>query len=62
MRNQGHCIVGVVGVALRQPQRSQVIPFKNGLGCVRGRADFTMMEQYGSQTSDTIAYIEPYLD
>ena len=31
MRNLGRCILGVLAVALRQPQSSQVIPFKHAL-------------------------------
>jgi len=49
-------------VAVRQPQRSQVIPFKHALGCVRALIDFSIMAQYRSHTSDTIAYMEHYLD
>ena len=62
MRNLGCSILGVLAVALRQPQSSQVIPFKHALGCVRGLADSSMLAQYRSHTSDTIAYIEDYLD
>jgi len=61
MRNLGRCILGVLAVALRQPQSSQVIPFKHARGCVRALVDFSMMAQYRSPTSDTIAYIEHYL-
>jgi len=49
-------------VALCQPQSSQVIPFKHALGCIRALIDFSMMAQYRSHTSDTIAYMEHYLD
>jgi len=52
----------VLVVALRQPQSSQVIPFKPALGCVRALIDFGMMAQYQSHTSDSIAYMEHYLD
>jgi len=62
MRNLGRCILGVLAVALRQPQSSQVIPFKHALGCVRALVDFSMMAQYRSHTSDTIPYMEHYLD
>jgi len=62
LRNQGRCILGVLAVALRQPQSSQVIPFKHVLGCVRALVDFSMMAQYRSHMSDTIAYMEHYLD
>jgi len=43
MGNLGHCILGVLAVALRQPQSSQVIPFKHALGCVIALVDFSMM-------------------
>jgi len=49
-------------VALRQPQCSEVIPFKYGLGCVRALVDFSTSAQYRSHMSDTIAYMEHYLD
>jgi len=62
MRNLGCCILGVLAVALRQPQCSQVIPFKHALGCVTALVYFGMMAQYRSHTSDTIAYMEHYLD
>jgi len=62
IRNLGRCILGVLAVALHQPQSSQVIPFKHALRCVRALVDFTMMAQYRSHTSDTIAYMEHYLN
>jgi len=62
MGNLGRCILGVVAVALRQPQSLQVIPFKHALGCVRALVDFSMMAQNRSHTSDTIAYMEHYMD
>jgi len=62
MRNMGRCTLGVLAVALRQPGGAQVIPFKPALGCVRALVDFNMMAQYRSHTSDTIAYMEDYLD
>jgi len=62
MRNLVRCILGVLAVALRQPGGAQVIPFKHALGCVRALVDFNMMAQYRSHTSDTIAYMEDYLD
>jgi len=39
-----------------------VIPFKHALRCVRAKVDFSMMTQYRSHTSDTLAYVEHYLD
>jgi len=62
MRNLGRYILGVLAVALHQPQGSQVIPFKHTLGCVRALVDFSIMAQYRSHTSETIAYMEHYLD
>jgi len=62
MRNLGRCILGVLAVALRQPGGAQVIPFKRTLRCVRALVDFNMMAQYPGHTSDTIAYMEDYLD
>jgi len=58
----GRCILGVLPVALRQPGGAQAIPFKHALRCVRALVDFNMMAQYRSHTSDTIAYMEEYLD
>jgi len=49
-------------VALRQPGGALLIPFKRALRCVRALVDFNMMVQYQSHTSDTIAYMEDYLD
>jgi len=49
-------------VALSQPQSSQVISFKHARGFVKVLVDFSMMAQYRSHTSDTIAYMEYYLD
>ena len=62
MRNLGRCALEVLAVALRQLQSSQVIPFKHALGCVRALVDFSMMAQYRSHTSVTMAYMEHYLD
>jgi len=62
MRNLGRCILGLLAVALRQPGGAQVIPFKCALRCIRALVDFNMMVQYRSHTSDTIAYMEDYLD
>jgi len=62
MRNLGRYILGVLAVALRQPGGAQVIPFKRALGCVRALVAFNMIAQYRSYTSDTIAYMEDYLD
>ena len=62
MRNLGRCLLRVLPVALRQPARRQVIPFKHAPDCVRALVDFNMMVQYRSHTPETIAYMEEYLD
>ena len=62
MRNVGRCLLGVLAVTLRQPDSTQAIPFKHALACVRALIDFNMMAQYRSHTSDTITYMEDYLD
>ena len=61
MRNLGLCLLGVLAVALRQPDSTQVIPFKRALDCVRALVDFNMMAQYRSHTEETMAYMEDYL-
>jgi len=60
MRNLGRCLLGVLAVALRQPDSTQVQPFRHALNCVRPRLDFTMMAQYRSHTPETISYMEEY--
>jgi hypothetical protein len=60
MRNLGRCLLGVLAVALRQPDHSQLQPFKRVLICVGSLLDFTMMAQYRSHTDDTIQYMEDY--
>ena len=62
MRNVWRCILGVLTLALRQPGGAQVIPFKRALRCLRALVDFNMVAQYRSHTSDTIAYMEDYLE
>jgi len=62
MRNLGRCVLGILAVALRQPGSPQVIPFKHTLECIKALADFNMLAQYRSHTSETTAYIEDYLD
>jgi len=62
MRNLGRCILDVLAMVLRQPSSAQVIPFKHALECVNALADFNMMVQYCSHISETIAYMEDYLD
>ena len=61
MRNLGRCLLGVLAVALRQPDSTQVMPFKPALECVRVLVDFNMMAQYCSHTDETMAYMENYL-
>jgi len=55
MRNLGPCLLGVLAVALCQPDSRQVIPFKHALDCVRALVDFNMIAQYRSHTHETIA-------
>ena len=62
MRNLGRCLLGVLAMTLRQPDSTQGIRFKRALVCVRVLIDFNMMAQYRSHTSDTITYMEDYLD
>ena len=62
MRNLGHCSLGVLPVALRQPGDAQVIPFKRALGYIRALVNFNMMAQYQNHPSDMIAYMKDYLD
>ena len=59
--NLGCCLLGVLAVALRQPDSTQVIPFKRALECVRALVDFNMMAQYRSHTDATLADMEDYL-
>ena len=62
MRNLGRCFLGVLTLALRQPNSTQVLPFKHALCCVRTLVDFNMMAQYRSHTPETLAYMEQYLN
>jgi len=61
MSNLGRCLLGVLAVALRQPDSRQVIPFKHALNCVRALVNFNMMAQFRSHTPQTIPYMEEYL-
>jgi len=60
MRNLGRCLLGVLAVALSQPNSTQVQPFRHAFTCVRSLLDFTIMAQYRSHTPETISYIEEY--
>ena len=62
MRNLGRCLLGVLAVALRQPNSTQVLPFKRALACVRSLLDFSLMAQYRSHTPETLDYMEQYLN
>ena len=62
MRNLGRCLVGVLAVALRQPDSTQVQHFKRALTCVWSLLDFTMIAQYWSHTDETIQYMENYVN
>jgi len=60
MRNVGRCLLGVLALALRQPDSTQVQPVRRELPCVRSLLDFPMMAQYRSHTPETISYMEEY--
>jgi len=60
MRNLGHCVLGVLAVASRQPDSTQMQPFRRALNSVRSLLDFTMMAQYRSHIPETISYREEY--
>ena len=62
MRNLGRCLLGVLAVSLRQPDSTQVLPFKRALACVRSLLDFSLMAQYRSHTPETLDYMEQYLN
>ena len=62
MRNLGRCLLGVLAVALKQPDSAQALPFKRALTCVRSLLDFSMIAQYRSHTQETIGYMEQYLN
>ena len=62
MRNLCRCLLGVLAVALRQPDNSQIHTFKRVLTCVWILCDFTMMAQYRSHTAETIKYMEDYAE
>jgi len=62
MRNPVWCLLGILAVALRQPDIRQVILFKHPLDCVRTLVDFNIMVQYRSHTPERIAYMEEYLN
>ena len=61
MQNLGRCLLGVLAMALWQPDSTQVISFKRALACVRALIDFNMMAQYHSHTNETMAYMKDYL-
>ena len=60
MRTLRRFLLGVLAVALRQPNSTQVQPFRRALTCVRSLLDFTMMAQYQSHTPATISCMEEY--
>ena len=61
MRNLGRCISAVFASALRNPDGSQLLPFKWALQYVCSLIDFTLMAQYRSHTLETLGYMETYL-
>jgi len=60
MRNVRRCLLGVLTVALRQPDSTQVQPFRRALTSVRSLLDFAMRAQYRSHTPETISYLDEY--
>src|SRR5437588_12640611 len=58
MRNLGRCLLGVLVVALRQPDSSQAQPFKRALACIRSLLNFCMRAQYRSYIHETIDYMQ----
>jgi len=60
MRNLGRCLLGVLTVALRQPDSPPVQPSRRALTCVRSLLDSTIMTQSRSHTPETISYMEEY--
>jgi len=62
MSNLGRYLLGVLAVAVGQPDSRQVISFKHGLDCVQVLVNCNLMAQYRSQTTERIAYMEEYLD
>jgi len=61
MLNLGRCISAVLASALRNPDSSQYQDFKRALKCGTALVDFSLMAQYRSHTSDTLSYMESYL-
>jgi len=62
MRNLGYCVLGDLVRGLRQQKSLQLIHVKDHLRCVRALVNLSIMAQYQSHTTDTIAYMEHYLD
>ena len=60
MRNLGRCLLGVLAMALRQPDSTQVQHFKPALTCIGSLLEYMMMPQYRSHTDETIQYMENY--
>jgi len=60
MRNLRRCLFGVLTVALRPVDSTQVQHFRRALTCVRRLIDFTIMAQYRSHTPVNISYMEEY--
>ena len=56
------CLLGVLTVALRQPDTKQVQHFKYALTCDGSLLDFGMMAQYRTHPDETIQYMEDYLN
>ena len=61
MRNLVRCLLWVLAVGLRQPDSTQVIPFKHALKCVRALVNFNMIAECCSHTEETMDYMKDYL-
>jgi len=61
IRNLGHCLLGVLTMAIRWPDSTHVQPCRDELTCLRSLVDFSMRAQYRSPTSETIDYMQEYM-
>jgi len=61
VRDVGRCIAAILASTLRNPDSSQYQDFKSALKCITALVDFTLIAQYRSHTSDTLSYMESYV-
>jgi len=61
MGNLSPCISAVLASALRNPDSSQHQDFQHALKSISALVDFSLMAQYRSHASDTLAYMAMYL-